>query len=95
MVGFTLISFRMISFLNDAVVGVSVLSVLVLSWISSSSMFIDLVSITDTVFDAILLTYNFLVIGLIAMPTGESPPEVILSITLLVIVSITEILSES
>ena len=84
----------MISFLNDAVVGVSVLSVLVLSWISSS-MFIDLVSITHTVFDAILLTYNFLLIGLIAMPTGESPPEVILSITLLVIVSITEILSES
>jgi hypothetical protein len=95
MVGFTLISFRIISFLNDSVVVVvAVLSILVLSWISSS-VFTALVSITDTVFDAILLTYNLLVIGLIAIPTGESPPEVILSITLLVRVSITEILSES
>src|SRR5215218_2766920 len=97
-VGFTLISLRIISsssltFVVVVAIGVGISSVLVLSL--TYREFMALVSITDTVFEPILLIYNLLVIGLIAIPTGESPTEDMLSITLLVIISITETLSES
>src|SRR4026207_826702 len=79
-VGFTLISLMIVSFLPSvgvvvavvvAAVGIGISSLLILSLIYRE--FMALVSITDTVFEPILLTYNFSVIGLIAIPTGESP----------------------